>query len=97
MMRAAAILLAAALVLAAAGCGNPLPTRAIPHNTLESLIVNPFPVYWLGGRFHGLDVTEASVDPSGALSVQYGNCLEGGQVTVNIGYYRIPHIRTWLI
>lgn len=79
--RAACALAAAAVALAAAGCGNADPSHPIPHNTLESLVVNPWPVYWLGGTFHGLAVTEASEDPSGSLSVQYGNCLEGGQGT----------------
>ena len=41
----------------------------------------PYPVYWLGGTFHKLAITEASRDPSGAFTVQYGDCLEGGQST----------------
>lgn len=41
----------------------------------------PFPVYWLGGSFHRLAITEASHDPSGAFSVQYGDCKVGGQGT----------------
>lgn len=83
-MRPRALAAPAAALIAAgalAGCGNAVESRPIPHNTLESLVVNPFPVYWLGGRFHGLPVTEATPDPSGALSVQYGDCLEGGQGT----------------
>ena len=28
------------------------------HNMLEGLIARPFPVYWLGGSFHGMAVTE---------------------------------------
>ena len=39
----------------------------------------PYPVYWLGGSFHGLQITEAARDPSGSFTVQYGDCLEGGQ------------------
>jgi hypothetical protein len=66
---------------ALAGCGDTLQDQPIPHNILESLIVSPIPVYWLGGSFQGLAVTEATHDPSGAFSVQYGNCLEGGQVS----------------
>jgi hypothetical protein len=73
--------IAAASTLLLAGCGDTLQDHPIPHNALESLIVNPFPVYWLGASFHGLQITEASHDPSGAFSVQYGDCLEGGQGT----------------
>ena len=39
----------------------------------------PYPVYWLGGSFEGLQITEAARDPGGASSIQYGDCLEGGQ------------------
>ena len=41
----------------------------------------PYPVYWLGGSFQGMAITEASQDPSGAFTVQYGNCARGGQNT----------------
>jgi hypothetical protein len=67
--------------IALAGCGDTLQDRPIAHNTLEGLVVNPFPVYWLGGTFHGMPITEASHDPSGGYSIQYGNCLIGGQGT----------------
>jgi hypothetical protein len=56
-------------------------TSAIPHNELEELLVNPFPVYWLGGTFHALPISEATKDPSGGVSVAYGTCIEGGQGT----------------
>jgi hypothetical protein len=72
-----AVLCAAAL----AGCGDTLQLQPIPHNILESLIVSPRPVYWLGASFRGLAVTDAVHDPSGAYAVQYGVCLEGGQAT----------------
>ena len=48
---------------------------------LESMLVAPYPVYWLGGSFHGLAITEGTHDPSGAFSIEYGDCLEGGQGT----------------
>jgi hypothetical protein len=67
--------------LGLSGCGDTLQTKPIPHNILESMIVAPYPVYWLGGTFHKLPITEASHDASGAFSVQYGNCLHGGQGT----------------
>ncbi len=79
LLPAAALFALAAPLLA--GCGDTLQTKPIPHNLLEGMVVAPFPVYWLGDRFGGLAITEASKDPSGAFSVQYGNCLQGGQGT----------------
>jgi hypothetical protein len=63
------------------GCGDTLQDAPIPHNTLETLVMAPFPVYWLGGSFHRLAITEASHDPGGAFSIQYGDCKVGGQGT----------------
>ncbi|HWG08921.1 MAG TPA: hypothetical protein VN672_07925 [Solirubrobacteraceae bacterium] len=74
-------LLLPACALALGGCGDTLQDRPIPHNTLESLLVAPYPVYWLGRSFQGMQITEASHDPSGAFSVQYGDCVVGGQST----------------
>ena len=74
-------LLALALGSLLGGCGDTLQTKPIPHNILEGMVVSPFPVYWLGERFGKLRITEASKDPSGAFSVQYGPCLQGGQGT----------------
>jgi hypothetical protein len=76
---AAAALACGALALG--GCGDTLQDRPIAHNTLETLLVAPYPVYWAGRSFRGLDITEATHDPSGAFSVQYGDCVEGGQST----------------
>ncbi|HEY2572126.1 MAG TPA: hypothetical protein VGI27_11655 [Solirubrobacteraceae bacterium] len=70
-----------ACTLALGACGDTLQDRPIAHNELESLIVAPYPVYWLGGSFRGLQITDASHDPSGAFSVQYGDCVVGGQST----------------
>jgi hypothetical protein len=78
---AAAPLGLACAVLAAAGCADTLQNQPVPHNTLETLLVAPYPVYWLGGSFRGLPITEVSHDPGGAFSVQYGNCAQGGQGT----------------
>ena len=79
----AAALLAAAVASAAtlAGCGDTIQAKPIPHNQLETLVVAPFPVYWVGGTFRGLQITEVNPDPGGAFTVQYGNCLQGGQGT----------------
>jgi hypothetical protein len=78
-----ALLLAPALTLAAlaGGCGNTIQVQPVPHNELESMIVAPFRVYWLGNDFRGLTVQQVSHDPGGAYSVQYGDCLTGGQGT----------------
>lgn len=62
-------------------CADTVQQKPIPHNILEALIVAPQPVYWMGATFHGLQITEASHDVGGAYSVQYGNCLQGGQGT----------------
>jgi hypothetical protein len=67
--------------LALGGCGNTLQDQPIPHNTLEGLIVAPYPVYWLGDVFQHMQISEATHDPSGAFSVQYGDCVQGGQST----------------
>jgi hypothetical protein len=71
----------AVLALALAGCGDTLQDQPISHSALETLIAAPYPVYWLGHAFRGLAITEASRDPSGAFSVQYGDCKQGGQGT----------------
>jgi hypothetical protein len=78
-VRLAALTLCALCAAALGACGDTLQTKPIPHNILESMIVTPFPVYWAGGSFRGLSVTDATHDPSDAYSVQYGNCLQGGQ------------------
>jgi hypothetical protein len=69
------------LALALSSCGNTLQDQPIPHNELETLIVAPYPVYWLGGSFDGKQITEVSHDPGGAYAVQYGDCVTGGQST----------------
>ncbi|MHB8531404.1 MAG: hypothetical protein ACYDC2_01660 [Solirubrobacteraceae bacterium] len=78
-MRAPSAMLALLCAVLLGGCGDTLQVKPVPHNVLESLIAAPEPVYWLGARFAGLQVTSASRDPGGAYTVEYGNCLEGGQ------------------
>jgi hypothetical protein len=73
--------LLALCAVAAGGCANTLQDQPIAHNILESLLAAPYPVYWLGGSFQGMAITEAAHDPSGAYRVQYGDCLLGGQST----------------
>jgi hypothetical protein len=79
--RPLALLALGLCTLVLAGCGNTLQDQPIPHTTLEGLILAPYPVYWLGGSFQRMAITEASEDPSGAYTVQYGDCAEGGQNT----------------
>jgi hypothetical protein len=80
-VRFAASSLAALAALALLACGDPVQSRPVSHTVLEGLIVAPYPVYWLGASFRGKGLNEASRDPSGAYTVQYGNCLQGGQGT----------------
>jgi hypothetical protein len=80
-VRAPAALAAVLCTLCLGACGDTIQDQPVPHNSLESMLLAPYPVYWLGGSFHGLQITEASHDPSGAFTVQYGDCLEGGQST----------------
>jgi hypothetical protein len=70
-----------ASALALGACGDTLQDRPIAHNTLEGLLVAPYPVYWAGRSFHGKQITEAAHDPGGAFTLQYGDCVEGGQST----------------
>lgn len=64
-----------------AGCASTVQDQPIPHNILESVISAPFPVYWLGGKFDGLQVSEVAHDPAGAYTLQYGDCMQAGQGT----------------
>jgi len=73
--------LASICALVLAGCADTVQQKPIPHNILEGMIVAPYPVYWLGGSFLGRPLSEANRDASGAYSVLYGPCLQGGQGT----------------
>jgi hypothetical protein len=79
--RPLALLALGLCTLVLGGCGNTLQDQPISHTTLEGLVLAPYPVYWLGDSFQRMAITEASEDPSGAYSVQYGDCAEGGQNT----------------
>lgn len=64
------------------GCGDTLQDQPIGPAPLESVIVKSrFPVYWVGLRFAGMRVTGVTTDPGGAVTIQYGDCLVGGQYT----------------
>jgi hypothetical protein len=79
--RPLALFAAALCTLGLSACGNTLQDQPIPHNTLEGLLVAPYPVYWVGGVFQHMQISEATHDPGGAFSVQYGDCVVGGQST----------------
>jgi hypothetical protein len=73
----------ALLVLGACGlsaCANTVQDQSTPPGALEPLVMQEaFPVYWLGGAFHGLAIAHVGRDPSGAYEIQYGNCIVGGE------------------
>jgi hypothetical protein len=73
--------LAALCAVALGACGNAVQDQPIGHNVLETTMLAPYPVYWLGGSFQGHAITEVAQDPGGATSIQYGDCLQGGQGT----------------
>jgi hypothetical protein len=77
-LAALALLVLGALSLNA--CANTVQDKPTPPSALESLVAQEaFPVYWLGGTFHGLPITNVGRDPSGAYEIQYGNCIVGGE------------------
>ena len=80
-MRPVALLPALLCPLVLFACGDPVQSRPIAHDLLERLVAAPFPVYWVGGRFRGLAISEAVHDSSGAYSLSYGPCVRGGQGT----------------
>lgn len=72
--------LACALVLGS--CGDTLQDQPIGADPFEDVIVNSrVPVYWVGLRFQGLPATNVREDPGGAVTVDYGDCVIGGQYT----------------
>ncbi len=77
--RACALILLAGGALGLGACANTLQDRPVSHGLLEDLIVAPYTAYWLGASFHGLAITEGYSDPGGAFTLQYGDCLNGGQ------------------
>lgn len=82
MRRKIGITLAILAAAAAAGCGDTLQDQPVAPQSLESVIVKSrFPVYWLGLRFQGMGVSGVNIDPGGAVTIYYGDCLIGGQYT----------------
>ena len=72
----------AACALALGSCGDTLQDQPIGPAPLESVIVQSrFPVYWLGMKYEGMRITGVTIDPGGAVTIRYGDCLVGGQYT----------------
>ncbi len=77
-----AILVALLCALALGSCGDTLQDQPIGPKPLESVLIKSrFPVYWVGLKFHGLQITGVAVDPSEAVTIRYGDCVLGGQYT----------------
>ncbi len=80
--RAAAVALVGLCAVAVGACGDTLQDQPIAPQALESVIVKSrFPVYWLGFKFQGMRITGVTIDPGGAVTIRYGDCLVGGQYT----------------
>ncbi len=74
--------LAGLCALSVLGCGDTVQDQPVASSLLERLVmVQRNPVYWLGGSFQGLQLSDVSADPGGAFTIQYGDCTEGGQNT----------------
>jgi hypothetical protein len=68
--------------LTLSSCGNTLQDQPIASSVLEQLVmVREYPVYWLGGTFQHMAITNVIRDPGGSFTIQYGDCAEGGQST----------------
>ncbi|HEV3070797.1 MAG TPA: hypothetical protein VGY76_05160 [Solirubrobacteraceae bacterium] len=68
--------------LALGACGDTIQDQPTSRSALEPIVLQQaYPVYWLGGEFRRLAITEAAHDPSGAYTIHYGDCTEGGQYT----------------
>jgi hypothetical protein len=63
-------------------CGDTIQDQPISPTALENVIVKShYPVYWLGLRFRGMQITNVTIDPGGAVTIRYGDCVLGGQYT----------------
>lgn len=74
-------LLLCALTLGACG-GDTLQDQPVGPAPLETVMVKSrFPVYWLGLKFQDMQITSVTIDPGGAVTIRYGDCVLGGQYT----------------
>ena len=68
--------------LGASSCGDTLQDQPIGPAALETVLVKSrFPAYWLGLQFRGMQITSVAIDPGGAVTIRYGDCVLGGQYT----------------
>lgn len=82
MRRSGVIALALVCAPALSSCADTLQDQPIGPTPLETVIVKSrFPAYWLGLRFHGMQITNVAIDPGGAVTIRYGDCVLGGQYT----------------
>ncbi len=66
--------------LALSACANTLQDQPVQPSFLEPLVAqDEYPVYWVGGAFHGLGIISVAHDPGGAYTIKYGDCREGGE------------------
>ncbi len=82
--RLRAFLAAAALLTlcgaALGACANTLQNEAVAPSFLEPLAMqSEYPVYWLGGTFRKLPLISVGRDVSGAYTIKYGDCRQGGE------------------
>jgi hypothetical protein len=81
-VRAAPAVAAVLCALVLSACANTVQDEPIGAAPFESVLVNSrFPVYWLGLRFERLEASSVREDPSGAVTIDYGDCVVGGQYT----------------
>jgi hypothetical protein len=79
---AAAATAACVSAFALSACANTIQDQPIARSALEPMVLqHAYPVYWLGGVFQRLAITEAAHDPGGAYTIHYGDCTRGGQFT----------------
>jgi hypothetical protein len=82
MRRPGVIALALLCLLGLGSCGDTLQDQPVGPTPLETVIVKSrFPVYWLGLDFQGMQITSVTIDPGGAVTIRYGDCVLGGQYT----------------
>jgi hypothetical protein len=68
--------------LALGCCADTVQDQPIGPAPLETVLVDSrFPVYWLGLEFRGMQITSVAIDPGGAVTIRYGDCVLGGQYT----------------
>jgi hypothetical protein len=77
---ALAVALLAALSGVVSACGDTLQTQPVDNAALEKWVTSrEVPIYWVGGSFEGMQLSNLNHDPGGAFGIQYGNCTIGGQ------------------